>query len=292
MSLSPLAVDLLISVPPAVVVYVLTVKWPHSDVQAPSIDTPTITEKLERHPRLRRLMRSRFDPTIGTGLLLTVASGLAVAGLAAVGGLVRMVRTNSGLARADESFARWGAIHASAGSTSGLKTVSLLGGYPAVVVLSLAVVAWEYRRGLGRAVVPLLVLIAGGQFAIVAAVKSLMGRQRPNFGRLTGFSGASFPSGHATAAAATYAAFSLLLGRRSSLRVKAALGAVAAAITTAVAGSRVLLGVHWFTDVLAGVTIGWIWFTVVSMAFGGRVLRFGAPIVAAEAAQPVSDRAG
>ena len=124
----------------------------------------------------------------------------------------------------------------------------------------------------------------GGQYAIVSAIKAIVGRERPNIVRLTGFAGASFPSGHAAAAAATYAAVSLLLGRRRSPSVKAAISAGAAALTVAIAGSRVVLGVHWFTDVLAGVAIGWIWFTLVSIAFGGRILRFGAPVIAAEAA--------
>ena len=37
-----------------------------------------------------------------------------------------------------------------------------------------------------------------------------------------------------------------------------------------------LLDVHWLSDVIAGVALGWAWFAVCSMAFGGRVLRFGA----------------
>jgi membrane-associated phospholipid phosphatase len=44
----------------------------------------------------------------------------------------------------------------------------------------------------------------------------------------------------------------------------------------------VLLGVHWLSDVIAGLALGSAWFCVCAIAFGGRLLRFGAPAEEAE----------
>ncbi len=283
--MSPLIVDLLVALPPAAAAYLLTWRWPHRNLDAPRLPAATVATEVRRHPRLRRLLQARLDPAVGTGLLLSVASVVAVAATVGVGILVRMIHTNSGLARFDGAFARWGAKHAVGSSTAGLKLVSMLGGYEALIIVSLIVVGLEYRRRLGRSVVVLLVLVVGGQFAVVNTVKALVARTRPDISRLTGFAGSSFPSGHAAAAAASYAAFSLLLGRRRSPRMKAVLAGATAAIVASVAASRVLLGVHWFTDVLAGAAVGWIWFTLISIAFGGRILRFGVPVAQAEAAE-------
>ena len=52
---------------------------------------------------------------------------------------------------------------------------------------------------------------------------------------------------------------------------------IAVGVAVAVASSRVLLDVHWLSDVIAGLLLGWSWFAVCGIAFGGRLLQFGAP---------------
>ena len=109
-------------------------------------------------------------------------------------------------------------------------------------------------------------------------IKQLLDRVRPTFNPITETLGPSFPSGHSATAAALYAAVALVLARRRSPRVRALLAGGAVGIAVGVACSRVMLGVHWLSDVVAGLAFGWAWFSVCAIAFGGRFLHFGAPV--------------
>ena len=102
-------------------------------------------------------------------------------------------------------------------------------------------------------------------------------RQLPPNGMTTG---PRWPGVHVTSDAAR--------GRPS--RTRASMDGVAVGIAVAVASSRVLLRVHWLSDVVAGLAIGWGWFVLCAIAFGGRMLLFGAPLeVAAEVPGAKSD---
>ena len=212
-----------------------------------------------------------------TGLALTVALGAIVAAAVGVGLLLAMVRGHTGLARWDLSFAQFGADHATHASTLFLRDLSQIGGTLGVITIGIVVAVVEYRRIRTLAVFGFLFLVIAGQFAASNLIKLMVGRPRPAILHLTGFSSSSFPSGHSTAAAATLMACAFLLGRRRTRATKAVLVGVAVGLAAAVASTRVLLGVHWFTDVLAGLLLGWAWFALCSIAFGGRLLRFGSP---------------
>jgi undecaprenyl-diphosphatase len=75
-----------------------------------------------------------------------------------------------------------------------------------------------------------------------------------------------------------------MMGRRLGPRTRRALGAAAAAIAVAVAGSRVLLDLHWLSDVIGGLALGWGWFALCASLFGGRLLRPTAAVDTAAAA--------
>jgi membrane-associated phospholipid phosphatase len=119
---------------------------------------------------------------------------------------------------------------------------------------------------------------------------------RPTFDPAAATLGPSFPSGHSATAAAFYATAALLIGRWRPRPTRAVITGLAVAIAVGVAATRVLLDLHWLTDVVAGLSLGWAWFAVCAIAFGGRILRFGAAAetatrVAKETAAPMSGRA-
>ena len=66
---------------------------------------------------------------------------------------------------------------------------------------------------------------------------------------------------------------------------------VAVSITVAVATSRVLLDYHWLSDVVGGLALGWSWFALCAVVFGGRLLRPTAGVDVAAAAATKHPRA-
>jgi membrane-associated phospholipid phosphatase len=234
---------------------------------------------------LRRLARSRLDPAEATGLLLTVALAVIFLAGLAFGLLAVTVTTRTGLYRYDAAAAAWGARHATPGTVRLFLVLTQLGSTVVVVTEAVLLGLADVRRRGRWSAMAFMLMVVLGQNLISNGVKLLVQRDRPPVRPPlspagTGF---SYPSGHTTAAAATYAAIALLLGRGGRWPVRIRLGVAAAAVTVAVAVSRVLLGVHWLTDVLGGAALGLAWFAVCTAAFGGRLLRFGAPVERAEA---------
>jgi undecaprenyl-diphosphatase len=106
-----------------------------------------------------------------------------------------------------------------------------------------------------------LVLVARlGELASTTAVKDLLARPRPTLlDPVAHGAGFSFPSGHAAGAAAVYGALVVLALPHAARWAKALLVAAGALLLCAVAASRVLLGVHYPSDVAAGAVLGLAW---------------------------------
>jgi len=104
-----------------------------------------------------------------------------------------------------------------------------------------------------------LVVIAAGSALLPFVVKLIVARPRPTIEHLSHLSSLSFPSEHTTQAAAIYLTIALMLSQSLTRGWREAAIALGVVIALAVAWSRVYLGVHYPTDVTAGLVLGWSW---------------------------------
>lgn len=138
---------------------------------------------------------------------------------------------------------------------------------PATLVIS-GILAWKHRRVSGLLYASAVV----GGFLLESLMKITLRRNRPDlWPALVTEKTFSFPSGHATMSTLFFGgavAVVFHLTKRRGFRIAAV--AVASVMVALVAFSRVYLGAHWTTDVLAGILLGLFW--VVLCATGTEYL--------------------
>jgi undecaprenyl-diphosphatase len=141
-----------------------------------------------------------------------------------------------------------------------VRDVTALGGRAVLLLVTAAVVLYLWLARTYHAMWLVLGAAVGGQL-LSAVLKAAFARPRPDVvPHLTPAAFSSFPSGHSMSAAAVYLTLGLLLARlteRTRLRVYVL--SLAALVTLLVGVSRVYLGVHYPTDVLAGWAAGSAW---------------------------------
>jgi undecaprenyl-diphosphatase len=279
----PIFVLLAVAIAAGSLVFALGRRYPTPVVgQTPALDAAEkLGEEAALHPWLSRMLRSRLDPATATGLALTLALGAAIVGGLVLGTLAYLMRTSAQLVSIDRSAGQWELDHGTPWSTHALQLVTDLASTYAVVLVIVIVAIVELVRVPNRWIPVFLVTVVLGEIVLVQTIKQALDRARPTFNPVAATLGPSFPSGHSATAAALYAAAALVLARRRAPQTRALIAGAAVAIAVGVACSRVLLGVHWLSDVVAGLAFGWGWFSICAIAFGGRLLRFGAPVESA-----------
>lgn len=141
--------------------------------------------------------------------------------------------------------------------TTTATVITHAGGSVVMWVLALLVCGVLLRRG-ETGDLALVAGVGAASAVLVPATKHLFGRQRPpGPDRLVTVADLSYPSGHATGSAAVIGVLATLCWLRVRRRVVARMVAILAAVFVILVGfSRVYLGVHWPTDVLAGWALG------------------------------------
>jgi undecaprenyl-diphosphatase len=141
-----------------------------------------------------------------------------------------------------------------------MRDITSLGSTTVLTIVTLAAVFYLVMDG-KRASAALVAIAVSGGAVLSFVLKSGFDRPRPDLvAHLVEVSTLSFPSGHAMGSAVTYLTLGALLARtQPRRRIKIYVLTVAVLLTLMVGISRVYLGVHWPTDVLAGWCAGSAW---------------------------------
>jgi undecaprenyl-diphosphatase len=139
------------------------------------------------------------------------------------------------------------------------RDVTALGGVAVLTLLTLAVTAHFFLRGKPRSA--LFVAAATISGTVVSNIlKGVFDRPRPELTAIMEYGKGSFPSGHSTMSAVVYLTLGVMLaGAASHMRLKVFYIALPIVLIGLVGLSRLYLGVHYPTDVLAGWAIGASW---------------------------------
>jgi undecaprenyl-diphosphatase len=187
--------------------------------------------------------------------------------------LAEAVHANTPRLSEFDAFAHaWAAAHRAADSTLFFVTVTTVGGPVGLAVLSAIVGIALAIRKRWRWMIYLAITCGGGAL-LNQELKHYFARARPALAEaLRQAHGYSFPSGHAMGSTIVFGALAYLASRvLTQWRWKSAALALACTFILSVALSRVYLGVHWISDIAAGISAGTLWVVVTTVAY--EVLR-------------------
>jgi len=192
---------------------------------------------------------------------LALAVAVATASALTFARITEDYLTNDPLARWDVSFSRWLAGERSTAGIDFFRVVTFFGSPAvAIAVAAVACVVLYRRRRLVDAV--LLPVVLAGAELLNLILKLSFHRARPEvaFVELDTY---SYPSGHAMISTAAYGALAYLAwSHLGTTRRRLSLGAVLVVLLGLIGFSRIYLGVHYLSDVLAGIAGGVFWLSV------------------------------
>jgi membrane-associated phospholipid phosphatase len=206
--------------------------------------------------------RTSFAPPLAAGLLAFVLCAVLF------GVLAQQVQSGAPITVLDGMVATWFHSHASRRLTLFMLAITWLHSAWGILAMTAVTAGWLYRERLNAWIVALIVTVPGGMLLNVA-FKHLFRRARPHFDDpLLTLATYSFPSGHTASATVLYGFLVLLVASHVRERWRVAAAAAGAVLAVClVALSRMYLGVHYLSDVLAAASEGGLWLAACGTAF-------------------------
>ena len=224
---------------------------------------PFFRDFRERHPGAAAFIRQRLSPEGYLGLHLTVGLMVSAAFIWIFGGITEDVLTGDPLVSVDTWVLEQVRFFRTPLATAVMTAFTALGGGRMIAGGGLAVgIYLIVKKRFDDLLIYLTAILGGSVLAFV--LKTAVHRVRPHAGfALIQIGGWSFPSGHAMMSIIFYGMLAYLFIRRTrSWRLQVLAVSAAGLIVFLIGFSRIYLGVHYLSDVLAGYAGGLFWLTV------------------------------
>lgn len=183
--------------------------------------------------------------------------------LTLLGILTENVLTQTGLVHLNQPIFHLARSFHSELANQVMLTLTLLGEHSVLIPTVLLTAGWAFSQGHRRTAKHMLALL-GLTLGLSWLMKQAIASPRP--GHLS-FLHNSFPSGHTTGIVSTLGLFTILVNAGSPQARRKPIYAMALGLITLVALSRLYLGAHWLTDVLAGLCLGSLCVTVTVISY-------------------------
>ncbi|HEX2061610.1 MAG TPA: phosphatase PAP2 family protein, partial [Thermoanaerobaculia bacterium] len=200
---------------------------------------------------------------LGAGIIAAMLAGDAFVDLAE-----SLQEDSPRLHAIDAEVHEWARTTRTAGSTAFFTIMTLIGTPVGLGLIAVVVAAALAMRGRWRWAAYLF-FTSGVGGLLNLQLKAWFARARPELAEaLRDAHGYSFPSGHAMGSTIVFGALAYLAFRIvTRWRWRAAALALACTMIVAIAASRIYLGVHWISDVAAGIAAGVIWLVTTTVAY-------------------------
>lgn len=214
-------------------------------------------------------LRARLSPAEFIGLDLTIGAVLLIGASFIFGGIAEDVVTGDPLTIVDREIAVWLHMHATPTLTAAMKFISLFASWHVITGICLFMALYfAWKRSRYRLVALMLAIPVG--MLMNGMLKYAFHRPRPSWDvPILIIESFGFPSGHAMSATLIYgflAAFGVRSVQSWRWRVLVVLSAVL--LVVLIGFSRLYLGVHYLSDVLAGMAAGSAWLALCWIAVG------------------------
>lgn len=232
----------------------------------PNAHVATISWFARRTDRVSVWIARNFDPAHPRSLGMLASALLLLITMPAFFWLVGEVAPGEPMVRADLAILNFFDSLRTPGGDRIMVFITTLGDGIVVTVVSVVIAAYlfarkAWRRGTG------FVIAMGGTALFVPLLKTILERSRP-IELYAGAHSYSFPSGHATLNTVLFGICAVLVAHDLSRWAKASIFTVAATYVISIGFSRIYLGAHWLSDVMAGLLFGTAMVAAFAFVFG------------------------